>query len=209
MQKKYGPKGFTLVALSYEKASLVMPYVKKKKMSYIVGGDAKATKDAYGVKAWPDYFVIDPNGKIVYRGIDSHKVEEAVKKVLKDTPPTSTGPLAKASPAAAYKRATKLYKSKKYLQAIEAYEKLVRDSPAAKYATKAKAKLEKIRANKKIMAKVRHAEEQKKCESWLERARASAKDGKKSEATKHYKKIIKEFPDTPYADTARREMADL
>ncbi len=209
MQEKYGPKGFVLVALSYEKSSLVMPYVKKKKMSFIVGGDAKATRDAYGVKAYPDYLVIDPNGKVVYRGVDSHQVERAIKKVLKETPPTSTGPLSGATARAAYKRAGKLYKSKKYLEAIEAYEALARDFPTAKYADKAKAKLDKMRANERIMAQVRLAEEWKKCEGWLERARASAKDGHRSEAVKHYKRIIKAFPDTPYADTARREMADL
>lgn len=50
MQKKFENKGVILVALSYEAAGVVAPYVLQHQIPYIVGSDAKerATPSAFG-----------------------------------------------------------------------------------------------------------------------------------------------------------------
>ena len=47
------------------------------------------------------------------------------------------------------------------------------------------------------------------CENLLKLARNLAKNGKDEEAAKQYQKIIDDYPDTPYAETALREIAAL
>ena len=66
MQEKYKKKGLVLVALSYEPKALVAPYVTKHNMSYIVGADAKNTKEAFGIDGYPTAFLIDPDGKVAW-----------------------------------------------------------------------------------------------------------------------------------------------
>jgi TolA-binding protein len=209
MQDKYGPKGVVLVTLSYEPAAEVRPYVKKHRLGYIVGSGSQATNKAYGINGYPTFFVIDPDGKVVFKGHSSHQAEESVKRVLKENPPKKGGSLRERAAKSAYKKALKLQKRKKYAKAIKAYESVAGDFKGTRYGKKAKSKLKKINSNKRIMAKVRHAEAKKKCESWLQLARALARDDKRAQARKYYRRIIKEFPDTEYAEVARGEMVSL
>ncbi|MEK7324526.1 MAG: tetratricopeptide repeat protein [Chloroflexota bacterium] len=59
------------------------------------------------------------------------------------------------------------------------------------------------------MAAVADGDMRKKCEDWLQMARTLAKSGKNEEAAKYYKKVMDEFPDSTFAQTARAEMAGL
>ncbi|MBN2560381.1 MAG: tetratricopeptide repeat protein [Phycisphaerae bacterium] len=210
MQKQYGPKGVVLVALSPEPASKVAPYVKKNKISYLVGGDAKATTEAYGVRGYPTMFVVDPDGKIAWSGHpQSPDAEEAIKRLLKENPPRASGSLREAAAKAAYKKAARLHKKKQYADAIEAYEEVAKEYKKTEYGKKAKAKLKKLKKNKKIMAKVRNAKAKKDCGHWLRTARNLSAMGKKQEAIEYYERVIREYPKTRYAKTAREEMAKL
>ena len=66
-----------------------------------------------------------------------------------------------------------------------------------------------MRKDKKLMARVRSADAKKKCRAWLDMARSLAKAGKPEVARKYYRRILDEFGDTRYAQTARNEMARL
>lgn len=209
MQKKYNAKGVVLVALSYESTSLVEPYVAKHGIKYFVGGGAESSKNAYGVRGYPTMFVVDPDGRITWKGHSITDAEKAIKQVLKENPPKKVSSLGEQAAKSAYKKASKLYKKKKYSAAFDAYEKTAKKYKGTKYAKKAKAKLKKIKSNKKIMAKIRRAVTKKKCENWLQLARALAENGKREDAIEYYERIIKKYPDSKYAKRAREEMAEI
>jgi tetratricopeptide (TPR) repeat protein len=177
-------------------------------MTYIVGCDAKSTLGAYGIRGFPKMMLIDPNGKIAWIG---HPVEaeEAVEKLLKDKPVKAKEPLGTAAGSSALAKADKLYKSGDYAKALKEYEKLAKAHKSSDVGKKAKAKADKIKGDKEIMAGIQEADAKKKCENWLDMARALAKSGKETEAAKYYKRVIDEFPQSSYAETARRELSKL
>jgi tetratricopeptide (TPR) repeat protein len=212
MQKKYADKGVVIVALSDEKKSLVGAKVKELKMSYIVGCGAKPTEREYGVKAFPTLFLVGPDGKIEWTSVgfpNGQELENAVDRILKDTPPTSKLTLDKKAAKGAYDKAKKLLEKEKYAEAFKAFEQAAEDFKDSKYGKKAKEKLKELRSDKKIMAKVREAEEKSDCENWLQMARNLARSGKKGEAIEYYERIIKEYPESEYAQTAEKERAKL
>jgi tetratricopeptide (TPR) repeat protein len=210
MQKKYGhDKGFVLVALSDEPADKVKSFTKKEKLNYIVGADAKSTFKEFGINGYPTVFVVDPGGKIIYKGHDAHAAEEAVEKSLKEKPPKVKGGLGLAAGSSALAKADKLYESGEYAKALKEYEKLAKANKKSDVGKKARAKADKIKADKEIMAGINEAEAKKNCENWLEMARTLVKSDKDNEAAKYYKRIIDEYPETSYAETAKRELAKL
>jgi len=209
MQDKYENKKVVLLALSDEKTSTVKRFAKKTTMNYIVGSDAKFTFKKYGVKAYPTIFVLDPSNEIVYVGHDGKEAEKTIKRLLKESPPKSVAKLGANKPEAAYKKALKYYKKKKYAKALAAYEEVVKDYKGTDAAKKAKAKIKKIKSNERIMAKIRDAEAKKKCESLLATARMFVSNGKIKEAKEHYQRIVDEYPDTSYAEEAEEKLATL
>jgi TolA-binding protein len=211
MQKKYENKEMVLLALSDEPLSKVQPFVKKENMNYIVGADAKATFKTFGVKAYPTMLVVDRGGKVAYKGHDFDQAEKAVESALKAEPssdPPEAGPEDEAANAA-YKKALKLYKKKDYGKALKAFQDIVKEYKGTQAAKKAGAKVKKIKASKKMMAKVQESGVTKKCEDWLDLARSLARGGKNEEATRCYQRIIDEYPDSSFADIARKEMTSL
>ncbi len=210
IQKRYSDRGVVLLALSQEHESKVKPFIKDEKINYIVGCEAKETFLEYEVEKIPTMFVIAPDGKIVFRGNDPDKAETAIGETLKEHPPKFAGSIfAKDASADAYKRALRLYKKKRYAKALKEFEKIVKDFKGTKCAEKAEAKVEKIKANKKVMAKIRKTEERKTCELWLSSARSLAQQGKKEQATEYYNRVLKEYPDSPYAVEALKGLAEL
>ena len=74
LQKTYGGKGFTVIGVHtpefpYEKSTAnVEAAIKKHGITYPVAQDNKfATWNAYGNQYWPAQYIIDQNGKVVYR----------------------------------------------------------------------------------------------------------------------------------------------
>lgn len=208
MQKKYAEKGVVLLALSNEADSKVKPFVKKNRMNYIVASAAKAAR-SYGVRGYPTYFVIDPDGEVAHVSHSHKQAELSVKKLLESKPPKVTGSLGQVAAKSAYKKARKLHKKKKYSKALKAYEKIVRKHKGTPYADKASARIDKIKSNPEIMAKIRKADAKKKCETWLNTAQTLAGMGKKNEAAEYYQRVIDEFPESKYAETAKVELANL
>ena len=208
MQKKHKNKDMILLAISEEPSKTVAPFVKKNEINYIVGAAASKTTQAFRIKAYPTFIVIGTNGRITYRGSAFQFAEEAVVKALKESPAdASEESLEDASANAALKEALNLYKKKDYAKAMKAFEQVVKDFNGTDAATEAAAKIKSMKANKKIMAKIGEAEEKKKCERWLETARMLVKNGKRDEAAEYYQKIIDGYPESSFADIARKEMA--
>lgn len=222
MQENYKSQGVVVVALSYEPAAKVMPYAKQHGMDFIVGGGAKATRDTYGVNAYPTMFVIDPSGRVTWKGHSSFAAEKAIQRVLAKNPPTKRGALANSGTSAkrgtrleeqaarnAYVKADRLFANKQYADAIRAYVKTAKKYKGTSYAEKARSKLWSIKADKKIMAQARRTEAKRKCENWLGLAQALSESGKRDQALEYYRRIIKEYPGSTYARKARGAMTEL
>jgi len=204
MQKKYKSKGVVLVALSDEPESKVKPFIKNNKATYIIGSGAESAKKEYGVQGIPHVFLIDPHGKIAWKGHPA-VVEPELKKLLKDKPPKKRSFLSASSAKSAYRKASKLYDAGNYSSAKREFESLAKDFKSSKYAKKAKSKLKKMKANSRIMEIIEREKADRLSKGWLEAARILAQYGDKKDAIKYYKRIIKKFPDTEYAKLARTE----
>ncbi len=208
MQKKYKDKGVLLVALSYESSSLVAPYVKGMKLPYIVGDEAATTRDAFGIDGYPTMFLVDPDGKVAWKG-HPVQVEEQIKKLIAKNPPKGRGLLGEEAAKLALKKAEEHLRKKQYVKAVSGFEELVKSFKSTEAGRTAKAHLKKIKGNKRIMASIRKAEAEKKAKSWLNSARLMAKHGAHNDAARYYKRIIDECPDTEFAELARKEMSEL
>ncbi|MCG8409603.1 MAG: TlpA family protein disulfide reductase [Phycisphaerales bacterium] len=208
MQKKYKNKGVILLAVSYEDESKVKKYVKQEKVPYIVGGDAGSTRSEYGINGFPTAFLIDPDGKIAWKGHPA-VVDNEIEKLLKESPPKSKGFLALKSASSAYNNASKLYKKKKYEEAMEAFKNIQKSFPNTKESSKAKKKIKKMKRNSKIMNMIKQAKAERKSEGWLSAARVLAEYGDQKDAVKYYKRIITKHPNVPQARLAREDLEAL
>ncbi len=209
LHQTLGSKGVVLVGLSDETDGKVGPHIKKDKTPYIIGSGSSSAKD-WGIPGYPTAFVVDPYGVVKFKGHPGDpKFKKAVESTVKNTPPKPGLPFAKAEAAESYRKANKLLKKKKYTEAIELYEMIAKDYNDTKTGAKAKNRLKKIRKSKRIMTAIRDAEAKKKCTAWLDMARSLAKVGNPVGARKYYKRIIKNFGESSYAETAKVEMAEL
>ena len=217
-----------MVALSYEPVAKVMPYAKQHGMDFIVGGGAKATEKVYDIRGYPTMFVIDPSGRVAWKGHSPMAAEQAIQRVLAKSPPTKRGTLPKRGTStnrgsstkrgtaleeqaarAAYQKADRLFEKKRYADAIRAYVKTAKEYKGTSYAEKARSKLWRIKADKKLMAQARRTEATRKCENWLGLAQSLSKSGKRDQAMEYYQRIIKEYPGSSYARRAREGITEL
>lgn len=202
---KYKSRGVVIIGLSDETDSKVKPFIKEMKMNYIVGSGAESTQKAYGVTAIPAAFVIGPDGKILWKG-HAAMVREAIDKALKESPPKTKGILAEKSADVAYSKANKLYKDRKYSEAMQAFEEISKGYKGTKTAKEAKGKLDQIKSNSRIMDIVRKEEAERISLGWLTIARACVQYGDKADAVRYYKRIMEKYPDTKYTKIAEAEL---
>jgi tetratricopeptide (TPR) repeat protein len=209
MQNKYKNNGVVLVAMTDEASPLVKPFAKKHKINYIVGLESGKTRSAYGVRGYPTVFVLGRDGNVLYVGHNPDEAEKTIENALKKDPPKKEGLLAASGAKSLFKKAEGFLAKKKYAAAIKEYEKIAKLYKDTEHAAKAKSKLKELKADKVVQAAVREAEAKKKCDNWLQLARTLAKSGKTDEARSYYERVIKEFPDSSFADTAKQEMSAL
>lgn len=197
-----------LVALSYEPAGKVAPFVTSHKIPYIVGGDAKATQTAYGVRGFPTAFLVDPDGEIAWIGHPA-SAEKAIEALLKKSPPKDAGPPSKEAVQAALKQADALLDARQYAQAMAAYEKLLVDFPGIAESAAVIKKLDALRSDEAVMASIRREESNRQAARLLTLARSLAEDGASKDAMRYYSRIIAKHSDSEHARTARMELAKL
>lgn len=85
MQKIYDElkdKGLELIAINgFDNKDVINNYVKENKFSFgivMAGGDSGQSYDVgkfYGVQAYPTNYVLDPEGKVVWRGVGFNEAE--------------------------------------------------------------------------------------------------------------------------------------
>mgnify|MGYP002622768107 FL=1 len=208
MHEKYKEKGVILVALSYEPDGVVAPYVAKHKIPYIVGSGAKSSRDAYGIRGYPTAFLIDPEGKIAWKG-HPMVAEAAIEDLIKKSDPEVRRKLLDQAAARALGKADRLREQARHAEALAAYDRVVadfKDHAAAKTAQEAAAK---IRNDPVIMEAIRKAEIDEQAQRWLTMARVLAKHGAVQDAARYYGTLLKNYPDSRHAEAARQELAQL
>jgi thiol-disulfide isomerase/thioredoxin len=89
IHQKYSHKNFTILGVSLDKSDGKKAWIdaiKKDKLSWkqvsdLKGWDNEAGK-LYGVRAVPQNFLVDPDGKIIASGLTSQELEQMLEKVL-------------------------------------------------------------------------------------------------------------------------------
>jgi len=86
LQRTYGPRGLTVIAISSEEAAVVAPFVKENGIAYtnLIGDDEIGEKFG-GLYGFPTTFLVDGAGKILktYIGMVNRKdLEENITKAL-------------------------------------------------------------------------------------------------------------------------------
>ncbi|MHC4779891.1 MAG: FG-GAP-like repeat-containing protein, partial [Planctomycetota bacterium] len=111
--------------------------------------------------------------------------------------------------SALFSKAEKFEKRKKYKEAIRTFSELLKTFPESRFADPARARLERLRSDEGVQADL----DQRKIDGWcrgmLGLARTWEKSGKTSKASDCYRKIIERYPNTSWAEKARKAMKAL
>lgn len=206
MQEKYRDQGVIVIGLSYEPAATVKNAIKAHRIPYIIGAGAEQARDLYGIRAYPTMFLIDPDGKVAWKG-HPMEAEPALKKLLKDRPPTQSGVLAKAAAERALADAQAELDAKRYSAALDAYRFIAEKFKGAEAAKTAASMIELMQTNEEIMAAIRLEAANKKGRRLIEFARTLARNGAVKDAARFYRRIIEECAGTEYEAAAREELA--
>lgn len=89
MQRQFQDKGIIVLALTDESKEKVSAFATQNRLPYIIGCNATATLDAYGIRGLPTMCVIDAEGKIAWRG-QPGDAEAEVEKLMRQKPPGLT-----------------------------------------------------------------------------------------------------------------------
>ena len=81
--------------------------------------------------------------------------------------------------------------------------------PDTKAGQAAAARTAEMKADKQLMARIRLRAAEKDCKSWLSMARNYAKAGMPDKARPYLKDILAKYPDTPFAEEARKLLAEI
>ncbi|MCA8948862.1 MAG: TlpA family protein disulfide reductase [Planctomycetes bacterium] len=82
LHERYKDRGLTVLAITYEPAATVRPFLAEHGYTMAVGSDpSKQTISAYGIRGWPTTYVLDREGKIAHVG-SPYDAETAVERAL-------------------------------------------------------------------------------------------------------------------------------
>lgn len=93
--------------------------------------------------------------------------------------------------------------------AYDKLEELAQDYPDTGAATKAQTLLERLRQNEGVMAYVRDHKAARECDMLLAQCRAFEFTGRPDKAKELYRRIMREFPETIYAEQAAERLGQL
>lgn len=106
-------------------------------------------------------------------------------------------------------RAAAAREKKDYALAIKLYEQYVKQFPTASRLAQVKARLESLKSDKAVQGKIKAARAEKDCKAWMALAENYAKAGMNAKAREYFTKIVDNYGDTEWADTARTRLAEL
>ena len=106
-------------------------------------------------------------------------------------------------------RGESLIAKRKFKDAAVELQRVIDKWPNTPSGKKARTLLDKLNSDQNLASAKKETEAAKNCRNWLQLARGLAKNGKTDEAKAYYEKIIKTYPGTSFAETAKAEMAKL
>ncbi len=126
--KQFGQgNGVFIMGLTDAEQSRVEGMLKKQKVFFPVGFEARKTFDEFDIKQPPRILIIDTHGKIAWSGWAIEKsgqgLVDELTKITVATPPTKTHPFLVAKVEAYLKEARQALRSDNYREAYEASEK--------------------------------------------------------------------------------------
>ena len=92
---------------------------------------------------------------------------------------------------------------------LEELGDLADEFPDTKAGRAAAARIAEMKADKQLMAGIRLQAAEKDCKSWLSMARNYVKAGMPEKAGPYLKNILAKYPDTPFAEEARKLLAEI
>ncbi len=121
----YGKKsGVFLIGITDAERKRVEEMVKKEKVFFPIGMEAKKTFEDYKLTTFPRVIIIDPSGKVAWTGWPGEKGGDAllkeIKAVANDTPPTKTHPEETAKVQVYLKQARQALGEDRYQDAFRA-----------------------------------------------------------------------------------------
>jgi predicted esterase len=115
----------------------------------------------------------------------------------------------KANPDDLLVAAQEAYEKREVVQALRLYEQLAKLKPGSDYARVAKQRIQELRSEPTLKRLIADAEAEEKAAPLLNVARNYRLAGKKDKAVASYEQVIEKFPDSSFAETARRELDAL
>ena len=108
-----------------------------------------------------------------------------------------------------YQQAEDAFDSEDYLEAHKAFSFVVKKCRGTEYADSAQARIDKMEADAEIASLLEEGQTRKDCLGWLSMARNYTKTGSKDKAREYYDRILKTYPDSEFAQTAKGERSRL
>jgi cytochrome c biogenesis protein CcmG/thiol:disulfide interchange protein DsbE len=121
----YGKRsGVFLIGITDADRTRVEEMIKKERVFFPIGLEAKKTFEDYKLTSFPRAIIIDPNGKVAYAGWPGEKggdpLLKEIQKVASETPPTKTHPEETAKVQAYLKQARQALREERYQDAFRA-----------------------------------------------------------------------------------------
>jgi len=201
LHQDFKKKGVVVIGLSDETDSKVATHIKGDKTPYIVASGSRSGK-AYGIPGYPTFYVINPEGKVTYKGHGVGEARKAVEQCLKDTPPKNQEEMAKEFDKEAVeklKKADELYKKKMLKDALDAYKAVASDYEDTPSGKKAKQMADKIKIE---LSDVEAAAALKKADGLFAKKKYQL-------AIEAYEKVAADFPKTASAKKAEAKVEEI
>ena len=128
---RYGQSsGVYLIGLTDAERKRVAEMLKKEKVFFPIGLEAKKALEDFDITTYPRVVIIDPNGKVAWSGFPSEAAEQGAPKLIEEigkaveaTPPTRTHPELAAKAQAHLNQARKALRADRYREANTAARK--------------------------------------------------------------------------------------
>jgi len=105
--------------------------------------------------------------------------------------------------------ATQLIRGREFGEGYDKLDQIVSEYGDTDAATKAQTIIDRIKQNADVMAYVKDHQAEPECKTWLSQARAFVRMGQPVRARELYQHVVETYPDTVWADDARRRLAQL
>ncbi len=88
---RFGGSGLTFVGVTDADRKRTEDWLRESKIFFPVGCESNAAED-YGITEFPSIVIVDPEGKVAFKGAPSENFFSAIGDVQEKTPPTRTNP---------------------------------------------------------------------------------------------------------------------